>query len=110
MRLARVVYQFTQHWEIKEFYANVLEIETAGLINYRYFRFEILNSLLYRFLDQLDNLTWCDVLQKLCAAQKNIQLCIHKDQLTELDIYQRILRHKNYMISMVIRMSNFNLI
>ncbi len=30
-----------------------------------------------------------------------MQLCIHKDDLSELDVYQRILRHKNYVIAMV---------
>lgn len=28
-------------------------------------------------------------------------MCIHKKELTELDIYHRILRFKNYMVAMI---------
>lgn len=31
--------------------------------------------------------------------QKEHQICIHKKELTELDIYHRILRFKNYMVA-----------
>lgn len=34
-------------------------------------------------------------------AQKDQQMCIHKENLTELDIYHRILRFKNYMVAMM---------
>lgn len=38
---------------------------------------------------------------KLLEAQRLNQMCIHKEELTELDVHNRILRYKNYMISMV---------
>lgn len=34
-------------------------------------------------------------------AQRELHLCIQKRDLTELDIYQRILRHKNYTVALV---------
>lgn len=34
-------------------------------------------------------------------VQSEQQMCIHKEQLTELDIYHRILRFKNYMVAMM---------
>lgn len=40
----------------------------------------------------LENLTWHEVQQKLRKAQMEYQMCIHKQELTELDIYHRILR------------------
>lgn len=43
---------------------------------------------------------WKDVQQKLIAVQKEHQMCVHKADLTELDIYHRILRWKNYLIAM----------
>jgi len=41
------------------------------------------------------------VLQRLCQVQAEHQLCIHKRDLQELDIYQRILRYKNFFVAMV---------
>jgi autophagy-related protein 9 len=35
------------------------------------------------------------------VAQTDHLMCIHKEQLTDLDIYHRILRFKNYMVAMV---------
>lgn len=43
---------------------------------------------------------WQDVQQKLISVQKEHQMCVHKAELTELDIYHRILRWKNYLIAM----------
>ncbi len=40
----------------------------------------------------LENLTWHEVQQRLRKAQQEYQMCIHKHELTELDIYHRILR------------------
>ena len=34
-------------------------------------------------------------------VQSEHQMCIHKEQLTELDIYHRILRFKNYSVAMM---------
>lgn len=38
---------------------------------------------------------------RIVEIQKEHQICIHKKELTELDIYHRILRFKNYMVAMV---------
>jgi len=51
--------------------------------------------------DKLDHLSWMQIQKKLLEAQKLNQMCIHKEELTELDVHNRILRYKNYMISMV---------
>ena len=40
---------------------------------------------------------------KLLEAQKLNQMCIHKEELSELDIHNRILRYKNYMVALVHR-------
>lgn len=53
--------------------------------------------------DKLDHLSWMQIQKKLLEAQKLNQMCIHKEELTELDVHNRILRYKNYMISMVHR-------
>lgn len=34
-------------------------------------------------------------------VQSEQQMCIHKEQLSELDIYHRILRFKNYSVAMM---------
>jgi autophagy-related protein 9 len=41
---------------------------------------------------ELENYTWHEVQKRIRDAQSEIQLCVHKDNLTELDIYHRILR------------------
>ena len=46
-------------------------------------------------------MTWFEVQQKLVAAQAEHMMCIHKQELTALDVYHRILRYKNYMVAMV---------
>ena len=51
--------------------------------------------------DKLDHLSWMQIQAKLLEAQRLNQMCIHKEELTELDVHNRILRYKNYMISMV---------
>ena len=40
-------------------------------------------------------------MERLLQMQKIYHLCIHKQDLTELDIYNRILRFKNYLVAMV---------
>ncbi|CAG9854013.1 unnamed protein product [Phyllotreta striolata] len=72
-------YQIIHFWDIKQFYNTALGIQD----------------------DDLDNLTWSDVMEKIKSAQLDIQMCIHKRELTELDIYHRILRQENYMVAMV---------
>lgn len=41
---------------------------------------------------ELENFTWHEIQRRIRDAQSEIQLCVHKDNLTELDIYHRILR------------------
>lgn len=42
--------------------------------------------------NDLDNYTWHEVQKRIREVQTEQQMCIHKEQLTELDIYHRILR------------------
>lgn len=75
----RFLYNTLKYLETKRFYNEALKIPSA----------------------ELENFTWHDVLTRLLEVQKEQQMCIHKQELTELDIYHRILRFKNYMIAMV---------
>ncbi|CAK9827119.1 Autophagy-related protein 9A [Anthophora retusa] len=79
LRLVKVLYHFTQFWDIKLFFNTALKIEDCDL----------------------DNLTWYEVQKRVREVQKEQEMCIHKRELTELDIYHRILRFKNYMVAMV---------
>jgi len=45
------------------------------------------------FQSDLDNLTWHEIQRKVREVQLEQQMCIHKRDLTELDIYHRILRY-----------------
>ncbi|KAF0302240.1 Autophagy-related protein 9A [Amphibalanus amphitrite] len=79
LRMVKVGYNFVQFWEIKVFFNAALGISDS----------------------ELDNHTWYEVQQRLREVQHEQQMCIHKTDLTELDIYNRILRFKNYMVAMV---------
>nr|CAH7753443.1 unnamed protein product [Callosobruchus chinensis] len=72
-------YQTIHFWDIKQFYNTALGIEDRNL----------------------DNLTWHDIVMKIKAVQLEQQMCIHKRELTELDIYHRILRQENYFVALV---------
>ncbi|KAJ8974485.1 hypothetical protein NQ317_006533 [Molorchus minor] len=72
-------YQIMQFWDIKQFFNKILQIKDCDL----------------------DNLTWHEIQSKIKEAQLEHQMCIHKKDLTELDIYHRILRQENYMIALV---------
>lgn len=78
VNLYRSIKQLVQFIEIKQFYENSLKISSSKISDY----------------------TWYEVQEKLLKAQTEIQMCIHKKTLTELDIYNRILRFKNYMVAM----------
>uniref|UniRef100_A0A6B2EAH5 Autophagy-related protein 9 n=1 Tax=Phlebotomus kandelakii TaxID=1109342 RepID=A0A6B2EAH5_9DIPT len=78
-RLIKVLYHFIQFYDIKLFFNSALKIED----------------------DELDNLTWHEVQRRVREVQSEQQMCIHKEQLTELDIYHRILRFKNYTVAMM---------
>ncbi|GAB0087793.1 Autophagy-related protein 9 [Sergentomyia squamirostris] len=78
-RLIKVLYHFIQFWDIKLFFNTALKIDDS----------------------ELDNLTWHEVQRRIREVQSEQQMCIHKEQLTELDIYHRILRFKNYTVAMM---------
>ncbi|VVC36275.1 Autophagy-related protein 9 [Cinara cedri] len=85
------------------------------LLMFAIFRFMKLFNVAYHFSDirafynvalhipdkELENYTWREIVLKVLEAQKVQHMCIHKLDLTELDIYQRILRTKNYLIALV---------
>lgn len=79
LRAVKVLYHSTQFWDIKMFFNNALKIND----------------------NDLDNLTWHEVQKRVREVQKEQEMCIHKRELTELDIYHRILRFKNYMVAMI---------
>jgi autophagy-related protein 9 len=78
-RFIKAIYNITRYAEIKSFFTNALNIQTKDL----------------------PNITWHEVQEKLLLMQKKHHLCVHKQELTELDIYHRILRFKNYQVAMV---------
>ncbi|KAA0713415.1 Autophagy-related protein 9A APG9-like 1 [Triplophysa tibetana] len=78
-RLVKFMYNICCYWEIRSFFINALKVSMADL---PYF-------------------TWQEVQARIVEIQKEHQICIHKKELTELDIYHRILRFKNYMVAMV---------
>ncbi|KAK2581383.1 hypothetical protein KPH14_005067 [Odynerus spinipes] len=79
LRAIKVLYHLTQFWDIKLFFNVALKIDDCDL----------------------DNLTWHEVQKRVREVQKEQEMCIHKRELTELDIYHRILRFKNYMVAMI---------
>ncbi|CAB1317347.1 unnamed protein product [Coregonus sp. 'balchen'] len=78
-RMIKVFCNILRYWEIRQFYIKALKIR----------------------MDELCNFTWQEVQDRLISLQREQQMCIHKKELTELDIYHRILRFKNYMVAMV---------
>lgn len=78
-RAIRAACHLIQFVEIRAFYIHALRISSSDL----------------------DNMTWHEVQRRVLEVQKEQQMCIHKQELTELDIYNRILRHKNYLVALV---------
>uniref|UniRef100_T1JD90 Autophagy-related protein 9 n=1 Tax=Strigamia maritima TaxID=126957 RepID=T1JD90_STRMM len=76
---ARIAYNLYLYLDIKDFYLTALKIKE----------------------EEIDNFTWHEIQHRLQAVQREQQMCIHKQELTELDIYHRILRYKNYMVAMI---------
>lgn len=74
-----IAYHLLQLGEIKIFYATALEIEEANLLN----------------------TTWQDIINKLCELQPKLHLIINQENITPLEVYQRILRYKNYFVALV---------
>ncbi|XP_030370911.1 autophagy-related protein 9A [Scaptodrosophila lebanonensis] len=79
IRLLKMIYHITQYADIKKFYNTALRIEDA----------------------ELDNITWHEVQQRIRKVQAEQHMCIDKEQLTELDIYHRVLRFKNYLVALM---------
>ncbi|XP_060575808.1 autophagy-related protein 9A-like [Ruditapes philippinarum] len=78
-RVLKVIYNVFLYYEIRSFYHTALKITATDL----------------------PNLTWHEVQTRILEVQKDQQMCIHKSDLTQLDIYHRILRFKNYTLAMV---------
>ncbi|KAK7110054.1 autophagy-related protein 9A-like [Littorina saxatilis] len=78
IRLAKVIFNISKYLYIRSFYVNALKIPTG----------------------ELANMTWHEVQTRVLEVQKEHQMCVHKRELTQLDIYHRILRFKNYMVAM----------
>ncbi|XP_054713859.1 autophagy-related protein 9A-like [Uloborus diversus] len=78
-KLYRLICTAYSYKEIEQFYDSAMKISKADI----------------------NNVTWHEVQCRLREVQHEQQLCVHKSDLTELDIYHRILRHKNYMVAMV---------
>merc|ERR1719210_2460459 len=78
-RVIVVIHHVFQFWDIKCFYNSALKISD----------------------NSLESVTWWEVQQKLITAQTEHMMCIHKQELTPLDVYHRILRFTNYLVAMV---------
>ncbi|XP_054673232.1 autophagy-related protein 9B isoform X2 [Grus americana] len=78
-RLVKVLCSLLSYWEIRTFYIKALNIPSEELCNY----------------------SWQEVQARLISLQRRQQMCVHKRELTELDIYHRILRFKNYTVAMI---------
>ncbi|KAH8369837.1 hypothetical protein KR093_001097 [Drosophila rubida] len=79
IRVLKMLYHITQYADIKRFYNTALGIEDSDL----------------------DNITWHEVQQRTRRVQAEQHMCIDKELLTELDIYHRVLRFKNYMVALM---------
>ncbi|XP_002092231.3 autophagy-related protein 9A [Drosophila yakuba] len=79
IRLLKMVYHITQYADIRRFYNSALHIEDS----------------------ELDNFTWHEVQQRIRRVQAEQHMCIDKESLTELDIYHRVLRFKNYLVALM---------
>ncbi|XP_061441728.1 autophagy-related protein 9B [Rhineura floridana] len=78
-RLVKVLCSLLGYWEIRAFYTKALKIPS----------------------DELCNRSWQEVQARLISLQREQQMCVHKRELSELDIHHRILRFKNYLVAMV---------
>ncbi|VDN22450.1 unnamed protein product [Cylicostephanus goldi] len=78
-RVIKTAYYLLQLHEIQLFYHSALLIEDA----------------------QLSNLTWHAVVMRICEVQKRLQLIVDRDHVSPIDLYNRILRFKNYLVALV---------
>ncbi|KAM8711350.1 hypothetical protein ACLKA7_000484 [Drosophila subpalustris] len=79
IRMLKMIYHITQYADIRRFYQTALLIEDH----------------------ELDNITWHEVQQRTRRVQAEQHMCIDKELLTELDIYHRVLRFKNYLVALM---------
>ncbi|CAB3225106.1 unnamed protein product [Arctia plantaginis] len=79
MRLVISIYHLYHAYDIKLFYNNALRIKESDLVW----------------------LNWSTVQERIREAQPEHHMCVHKQEINELDIYHRILRFTNYMVAMV---------
>ncbi|XP_053623905.1 autophagy-related protein 9A [Plodia interpunctella] len=79
MRLAVSLYNLIHAYDTKLFYNNALKIKESDLAW----------------------VNWSTIQDKVREAQPEHHMCVHKQEINELDIYHRILRFDNYMVAMV---------
>lgn len=79
IRLVRSMYNLYYAYDTKLFYNRALKIED----------------------NELGWINWCTVQNRVRDAQSEQQMCVHKQEINELDIYHRILRFNNYLVAMV---------
>ncbi|XP_075990508.1 autophagy-related protein 9 [Anticarsia gemmatalis] len=79
MRLVISAYHLYYAYDIKLFYNNALKIKESDLVW----------------------VNWSTIQERVREAQPEHHMCVHKQEINELDIYHRILRFTNYMVAMV---------
>uniref|UniRef100_A0A914LZT9 Autophagy-related protein 9 n=1 Tax=Meloidogyne incognita TaxID=6306 RepID=A0A914LZT9_MELIC len=77
--LFRIFCRLVQFSEIRRFFISQLEIADS----------------------EMQNLSWAQVVERLCGVQKRLHLIVNREAITPLDVCQRILRHKNYFVALV---------
>ncbi|CAG2059997.1 unnamed protein product, partial [Timema podura] len=104
LRAIKVMYHLFQFWDIKIFFNTALKINDQAKDVGSGGQCTLKDTVFWggaRRVSDLDNLTWHEVQHRVREVQLEQQMCIHKRDLSELDIYHRILRFKNYMVAMV---------
>lgn len=103
-RVVRFFYHAVQYYDIKKFFNTALKIDDVSAILFSQFFLLLLVQELrmrrtgqiiifsFNFQSELGNYTWHEVQRRIREVQTEQQMCIHKENLTELDIYHRILR------------------
>ncbi|CAH0745938.1 unnamed protein product [Diatraea saccharalis] len=79
MKLVISVYHLYYAYDTKLFYNNALKIRESDLAW----------------------VNWSTIQDRVREAQPEHHMCVHKQEINELDIYHRILRFNNYMVAMV---------
>ncbi|KAI8430688.1 hypothetical protein MSG28_000879 [Choristoneura fumiferana] len=79
MRLVLSIYHLYYAYDTKQFYNSALKIQDSDLVW----------------------VSWGTVQDRVREAQPEHHMCVHKQEINELDIYHRILRFNNYMVAMV---------